>query len=198
MATSKFADHQKFKSKDGTPLVSLRSYPCAADTGERYVLWTDIQHAFRGIDHLETEEGMRIRFTIDTHGELDQRQQVSEESCNISKGADKRGQGDSQSLAHGEIQPSLKDLFETCTDLYQNAKSASNGWREDFRQVAANARYYHSMFKERFERLDKAGADTLVNRKSQEQMLEELRDLEQQLRNIIYIPRLAIRSRLLG
>lgn len=70
MTTSKFADHQKFKSKDGTPLVSLRSYPCAADTGERYVLWTDIQHAFRGIDHLETEEGMRIRFTIDTHGEL--------------------------------------------------------------------------------------------------------------------------------
>jgi hypothetical protein len=70
MASSEFSDRQQFKSKDGTPLTSLRSHPYTADTKERYVLWSDIQHTFQGIDHLETEDEKMVLFMIDTDGEL--------------------------------------------------------------------------------------------------------------------------------
>lgn len=70
MALSEWAYHQKFKTKDGTRLVSLRSHPCAADTKERYILWSDVQHAFKSIDHLETKNEERIFFMIDADGEL--------------------------------------------------------------------------------------------------------------------------------
>lgn len=70
MASSEYADRQKFKSKDGTLLVSLRSHHGAADTQERYILWSDIQRAFQGIDHLESESGRRILFMIDIYATL--------------------------------------------------------------------------------------------------------------------------------
>ncbi|KAG0032915.1 hypothetical protein BGZ82_006329 [Podila clonocystis] len=72
-------------------------------------------------------------------------------------------------------------MFETCKHLYQCAKTAANSWRDAFRQAAANTRYYHSTFKERVERLDTSRANILLDGMSQEQMLEELRDLEQQM-----------------
>ncbi|KAG0010255.1 hypothetical protein BGZ81_002870, partial [Podila clonocystis] len=108
-------------------------------------------------------------------------QLASEELCDISQGHDERSQGDLESLAHGEIKPSLKDLFETCKHLYQCAKTAANSRRDAFRQAAANTRHYHSTFKERVERLNASRANVLLDRMSQEQMLEELRDLEQQM-----------------
>lgn len=54
---------QKFKSKDGTPLRSLRPHVCT-DTGEKFLLWNDIQNTFEGIDHLEAADEKRILFTI--------------------------------------------------------------------------------------------------------------------------------------
>jgi hypothetical protein len=70
MASSEYTDRQRFQTKDGTPLASLGSHPCAADTKERYILWTDIQHAFKGIGCLETRGKERILFMIDAAGEL--------------------------------------------------------------------------------------------------------------------------------
>ncbi|KAF9301767.1 hypothetical protein BGZ74_006305 [Mortierella antarctica] len=47
---------QKFKSKDGTQLRSLPTR--VSDTGGgRYVLWSDIQLAFEGIDSLRRNKG---------------------------------------------------------------------------------------------------------------------------------------------
>lgn len=70
MPSSEYADRQRFKSEDGTPLASLRSHPCGGETGERYVLWTDIQRAFQGISRLETEFRNRTLFTVEAGGEL--------------------------------------------------------------------------------------------------------------------------------
>ncbi|KAF9327165.1 hypothetical protein BG006_009483, partial [Podila minutissima] len=201
MASSENANLQKFISKDGTPLASLRSHSCIGDTKERYILWSDILCTFHGINRLESHRGMPVLFTIDSDGELsqplriqcnpystyvvaygsDQRQQSSAESCNTQQGSDEHRQGESQNLAPHEILPSLKDLFETCKELCQGVENAANGSRDIFRPVAANARYYLSKFREGIERLDKSGANTLVNGKSQEQLLEELGDVEQQV-----------------
>jgi hypothetical protein len=70
MASSVHIDRQKFQTKEGVPLTSLQSHPCSSDSGERYVLWSDIQCAFQGIVRLETEEEVTILFTIDSSGEL--------------------------------------------------------------------------------------------------------------------------------
>lgn len=70
MASLEDTDRQRFKTKDGIHLVSLRSYPCAADADERYVLWADIQRAFQDIDHLETTDEKRVLFMIDSDSEL--------------------------------------------------------------------------------------------------------------------------------
>lgn len=60
---------QKFESEDGSALSSLRTHVCT-ETKERYLLWTDIQHAFHGIDHLEVEDVTMVLFTVDADGEL--------------------------------------------------------------------------------------------------------------------------------
>lgn len=70
MELSEHADSQKFQSNDGTPLTRIRSHPCASDTKEQYVLWSDIQHAFQGIDHLETYMEKHVLFETDSDGEL--------------------------------------------------------------------------------------------------------------------------------
>ncbi|KAG0355435.1 hypothetical protein BG005_005619, partial [Podila minutissima] len=205
MVSSKYADRQTFESNDGTHLPSLKSHPCAGDTTERYVLWSDILRTFHGIDHLELDEE-RILFTIDDYGELlqplciqhdpyetyvviygdSQRQQTLEASCNIPQGSDDYVQGDSQSQALGEIQPSLEDLFKTCKYLYQHVKAVTINQRNLFQQGVANTRHHHAMLVKEIERLHKAGDNTLVDRKSQEQILEELRDREQQMRDLEY------------
>lgn len=70
MASSDNANLQKFISKDGTPLASLRSHPCTGDTEERYVLWSDIMCTFHGINRLEFHRGTIVYFMIDGDGEL--------------------------------------------------------------------------------------------------------------------------------
>lgn len=72
MASSEYADRQKFESEDGTPLASPRSHPCAADMKKKCIFWSDVQRTFQGVDHLkaEGEQGERILFMIDDDGEL--------------------------------------------------------------------------------------------------------------------------------
>lgn len=70
MASFDYSDRQTFQSKDGTRLASLQSHPCADDTKERYLLWSDILCTFHGIDHLETEDEEKILFMINADGEL--------------------------------------------------------------------------------------------------------------------------------
>lgn len=74
MVSSEYADRQRFRSEDGTSLASPRSHPCAADTEKRYILWSDIQCTFQGIDHLEAEwplmrDEVGILFMTDEDGE---------------------------------------------------------------------------------------------------------------------------------
>lgn len=56
---------QIFKNKDG-PLQSLPTY-ISEEHGDRYVLWSDIQLAFKGIKPLGfvEQEGLRILFVVD-------------------------------------------------------------------------------------------------------------------------------------
>lgn len=42
---------QTLKSEDGSPLTRLRCQACA-ETGERYILWSKVQQAFKGTNHL--------------------------------------------------------------------------------------------------------------------------------------------------
>ncbi|KAG0036471.1 hypothetical protein BGZ82_004159 [Podila clonocystis] len=53
-----------------------------------------------------------------------QREQI-EGSSNIVQGSDDHSQRDSQNQAHDEIQPSLKDHFDTCKYLYQHLKTTA-------------------------------------------------------------------------
>lgn len=60
---------QTFRSQDDKPLTSLPTRVCS-ETGQRYVLWKDIQDTFRGVDHLKYWSGYRIIFMSDGDGEL--------------------------------------------------------------------------------------------------------------------------------
>lgn len=60
---------QKFKSANGTLLASLPTHVCT-ETGERYVLWRDIQDTFKGADHLLDLSKEVVLFTIDNDGEM--------------------------------------------------------------------------------------------------------------------------------
>lgn len=55
---------QTFKSEDDDPLDSLLTHISEKD-GRRYVLWSDIQAAFKGIDSLANGSGERIWFLVD-------------------------------------------------------------------------------------------------------------------------------------
>ncbi|KAF9369727.1 hypothetical protein CPC16_004226 [Podila verticillata] len=200
MASSEYSDRQKFISKDGIPLTSLRSHPCITDNPNRYILWTDIQHAFMGIDHLETTDEKRVLFMIDSDDELwhplgipydpakvyvviygSYRGQQAEDSYNTQQESDNQGQGNHHGLVQDEILSSPRDLFDTCMYLYKYQESITEGGRDLFRQAVANTRYYHSMFIEEIKKLHPAGVKASVYGKDQVQILQELRDLEQQV-----------------
>lgn len=53
---------QKFENEDGSTLSSLQTHVCT-ETDEQYLLWTDIQNAFQGIDHLAIEEETSLQLT---------------------------------------------------------------------------------------------------------------------------------------
>ncbi|KAG0352995.1 hypothetical protein BG005_007626 [Podila minutissima] len=55
---------QKFKSKDGKQLKSLPTHVSDADES-RYVLWSDIQLAFKGINSLKYNSEVRVLFMAD-------------------------------------------------------------------------------------------------------------------------------------
>ncbi|KFH63798.1 hypothetical protein MVEG_10491 [Podila verticillata NRRL 6337] len=174
--------YQKFEAEGGSSLRSLSSYHCA-ETDERYLLWTDIQHAFNGIDHLKHTWGDRVLFTIDAAGELTFHEDQAEEFNN--------GQVNTQDQQLDEIAPSLKHLFDMCIYSYNHLKSVTRSRREYFRQAVVNTRYYHSMVVEELERLDNGGVRYLVDGKDRGQLLEVLHDLQKKVpeweyRNICY------------
>ncbi|KFH74100.1 hypothetical protein MVEG_01313 [Podila verticillata NRRL 6337] len=60
---------QNFVSEDYKPLKSLPTY-VSEDNGNRYILWTDIQLAFKNIDSLKDERESRVMFVVDDGGTL--------------------------------------------------------------------------------------------------------------------------------
>lgn len=60
---------QGFEAEDGSPLASLPTLECT-ETGERYLLWTDILGSFPGISLLQDSIGSRVLFMIDPRGEM--------------------------------------------------------------------------------------------------------------------------------
>lgn len=61
---------QRFRAYGSTPLDSLPTRICAR-TGERYLLWSEIQDAFTGINHLrQSLWGPRVLFMIDEDNEV--------------------------------------------------------------------------------------------------------------------------------
>lgn len=109
------------------------------------------------------------------------RGQQAEDSYNTQQESDNQGQGNHHGLVQDEILSSPRDLFDTCMYLYKYQESITEGGRDLFRQAVANTRYYHSMFIEEIKKLHPAGVKASVYGKDQVQILQELRDLEQQV-----------------
>lgn len=55
---------QEFRSQDSEPLASVLTH-ISEETGDRYILWSEIQLAFKGIDSLSDVWGQRIMFAVD-------------------------------------------------------------------------------------------------------------------------------------
>ncbi|KAI9232403.1 MAG: hypothetical protein BYD32DRAFT_491267 [Podila humilis] len=179
---------QKFKAKDDSPLPSLRTHLCT-ESGERFLFWADVQHAFNGIDHLKAwwRASERILFTIDATGELCRPLRIPHRSfayvvVHMTLRNDQTedfsdGQVDTQDQPLDEIVPSLKHLFY----LYNHLESINKSQRGYFRQVAANTQYYHSMVVEELERLDSSGVKVVVDDKNQGQLLKEIHDIQRRV-----------------
>ncbi|KFH63799.1 hypothetical protein MVEG_10492 [Podila verticillata NRRL 6337] len=165
---------QKFNAEDGSMLPSLQTHLCA-ETDKRYLLWTDIQHAFNGVNHLSGRwtRSERIIFTIDAANELTFRKNQTEDFNNR--------QVDTQDQPLDEIVPSLRHLTDTYLYLYSRLESIIDDERKTFQQVIANVRYYHSMVVEELERLDSGGVRDLVDGKDPGQLLDELHNLQQKV-----------------
>ena len=64
---------QEFVDEDGERLTSLPTYPCDDfdSSGNRYMLWSDIQQTFPGIDYLEVVRGRsRALYMVDQEFQL--------------------------------------------------------------------------------------------------------------------------------
>ncbi|KFH63797.1 hypothetical protein MVEG_10490 [Podila verticillata NRRL 6337] len=153
---------QEFKAEDGSPLSSLQSHLCA-ETGQRYLLWIDIQHAFSGIDHLKCRTFHK-----------DQTEEFND------------GHEDTQDQSHDETVPSLKHLFDICIYLYNHLGSMDRKSKWYYRQVVANTRYYHSKVVEELKKRNSSGVRVLVDGKNQGQLLDELHDLQRKVREWEY------------
>lgn len=55
---------QTFKSNDDKQLESLLTH-LSEEHGDRYILWNDIQCAFKGIGSLRHSHGGRVLFVVD-------------------------------------------------------------------------------------------------------------------------------------
>lgn len=55
---------QTFKSKNGKPLKSLPTFNLEKDR-ERFLLWSDIELAFKGVESLTDKRENRVMFEID-------------------------------------------------------------------------------------------------------------------------------------
>ncbi|KAG0340654.1 hypothetical protein BG000_011432 [Podila horticola] len=111
-----------------------------------------------------TKKEERVLFTIDADGELWQPFRIEHNPFGFG----------TYIVIYSSNQRQTEEFFRSLQETDERGQGDS--------QTVANVRYYHSTFIQEVEgTLDKSGANTLMNGKSQEQMLEELRDLEQQL-----------------
>lgn len=60
---------QECESIDRTTLAQLPTQICP-ETGQRYVLWTDVQQIFKGADHLQRQNKDTVLFLINNDGKL--------------------------------------------------------------------------------------------------------------------------------
>lgn len=84
-------------------------------------------------------------------------------------------------LAQCELIDPIKHLFDSCLDMHKSLGATHRLYRDHFRRVTANIRYYHSMIVDAIERLNKAGVCVVVDGKDRDQILQELRDLEERM-----------------
>lgn len=89
-------------------------------------------------------------------------------------------------IPHRELRLPLDYLFETCIYLYKFIQESTDGPRDNFQQVAANARYFHSMLVDEIKQLDRDGVKVMVKGKDQAQLLKELHDRKQQVPELDY------------
>ncbi|KFH63732.1 hypothetical protein MVEG_10425 [Podila verticillata NRRL 6337] len=177
MASSEQTDSpvfQEFKAEDGSPLTSLRTHLCA-ETGERFILWTDIQREIQGAVYLRTDVKWMVLFTIDTDGELHYPLRIPyyegvyiviHRTIQKDQTEDFHdGHEDSQGPPFEEILPSLQQMFDACQHLYRRLECNADDKREFFQETLANTRYHHSMLVEEVERQDGAGVKVLVDDK---------------------------------
>lgn len=61
--------YQGFRSKDQKEFTTLPTHICT-ETGDRYFLWNDVQHAFSGILHLEIAFNKKGLFMVDSTGQM--------------------------------------------------------------------------------------------------------------------------------
>ncbi|KAG0082740.1 hypothetical protein BGZ93_009208 [Podila epicladia] len=187
---------QKFEYKHHA-LPSLPTHLCP-ETGELYILWSDIQDNIVGASHLQTYAG-RAMFMIDKHGELHQPLRIKHSEIpytvyrsslhriRIEESQKVKGLGGSSSSLHdplltqGQLSIPLKHLIDKCQYLIEHLETTANGDRFTFRQTIANAQYYHSMATKRLEILDQDRVRALVDGKDRASLLRQLRELEQQM-----------------
>ncbi|KAI9235992.1 MAG: hypothetical protein BYD32DRAFT_35447 [Podila humilis] len=207
---------QRFKSTDGSPLTSLQCHGrCSATkTGKHYLRWSDVRSAFKDISHVECRHGVIVLLAIDGNGELRRplcidynqyRAYIVVRSNNIlgQQEGSLLNQENSASCLDMEINTILTQetdqitplrdlrlpldyLFDTCIYLYKFLRKSVDGARDNFQQVAANARYFHSMLVDEIKQLDRDGVKVMLDGRDQAQLLEELHYLEQQVPELDY------------
>ncbi|KAG0340636.1 hypothetical protein BG000_011530 [Podila horticola] len=173
--------NQNFRSKDGTPLGTLPSHLCP-ETGQRYVLWNDVQDTFHGVVLLEINWGQKAQFMINKHGELYDPlriQHVPDSAYIVPAFGTNNMMKSTQNTATDQLY-NLERLIQTYEELCSNLKYTFEP-RESFRQKAVTVGYFYSEIMEEIERLNKDGVTLHSDEKDRDQLLTGLHELQRQV-----------------
>ncbi|KFH69429.1 hypothetical protein MVEG_04241 [Podila verticillata NRRL 6337] len=186
---------QYFESKDGERLGNLPTHPMTSGTVKRYVLWNDIQDAFKGVDHV-TRYSIRVPFEIDENENVRHPLQIEYSSQpytvvhrniqeihteGFTQILQTLPQIGSRNLAPKEILLRLDDLFTKYRDICMYIESNNMFIRGIFQRIALNARYYLEMIELELKRLKAEGFEVLVHGMDRKQVLVKLREWEQKV-----------------
>ncbi|KAG0028961.1 hypothetical protein BGZ81_004268 [Podila clonocystis] len=184
---------QHFESQDGERLGNLPTHLMTSGTVKRYVLWNDVQDAFKGVDHV-TRYSIRVPFEIDENENVLRPLQIEYSSQpytvvnrntqeghteGFTQALQTRLQISSRNLAPKEIR--LDDLFTKYRDICMYIESNNMFIRGIFQRIAANARYYCEMIELELKRLDAEGVEVLVHGMDRKQVLIKLQDWKQKV-----------------